>query len=70
MNVEPPATDEMFDEAVEGTQSKTGDWDRDVWVDIAINVCQLDPDVIEQRETEWIVARVDEERNRYYRSEQ
>jgi len=63
MTVEPPTVDDMFgDGTINGIPSNTPEgWDRDFWRDLAINVYQLDPDVIEEQPTEWIVARCKEE---------
>jgi len=64
--IEPPAQDARWDEPVATAE---GDWNRDVWLSYARDVCGLDEDILADRSTAWIVGRVREEPRRYYRSD-
>lgn len=61
--IEPPAQDSRWDSPVEPV---AGDWDRDFWVRLARDVYGIDADVLDDRSTEWVVGRVNEERRRCY----
>lgn len=62
--VEPPAHDERWDEPVTPV---SGEHDREVWLALARDVYGVDPDVLAERSTSWIVGRCLEARNRHYR---
>lgn len=64
--VEPPGTDALFGEGVEGIDPQAGEWDREFWVGLAVDVHGLDPDLAADRPTAWIVGWVDEQPDRFY----
>jgi len=63
MTVEPPKESELFDQTV---TEVTGKFDREYWIEHAVQFLGLDPEIAEQRRTEWIVGWVNEHDNRYY----
>jgi len=65
MTVEPPAHDSLWDDDIQNAQ---GDYDREVWLEAAVTLHGLDRDLLEDKPTGWIVNRVNEEPNRYYRT--
>jgi len=62
--VEPPAHDERWDGELQ--PAADGDWEREFWVAFARDVHGIDADVLDERSTAWIVARVAEEPARFY----
>jgi hypothetical protein len=56
----PPPQQSAFDDV------PSGDFDRDTWVATARDVYGLDPAVLAEKSTAWIVRRCEEEPDRYY----